>query len=41
MKNFAASANPNVIELRPRMLGKDLDFVIQKTLNVMKKETLA
>ncbi len=36
MKAFAAGANREVIEKGSVMLGKDLDFVIQETINGMK-----
>jgi putative nucleotidyltransferase with HDIG domain len=36
MKNFAAGANREVIEKGAVMMGKDLDFIIQETINGMK-----
>jgi predicted hydrolase (HD superfamily) len=37
MKNFAAGANREVIEKGAAMMGKTLDFVIEETLNGMRK----
>ena len=37
LKNFAAGANREVIEKGAVMMGKDLDFIIQETINGMKK----
>jgi len=37
LKNFAAGANREVIEKGAAMMGKDLDFIIQETINGMKK----
>jgi putative nucleotidyltransferase with HDIG domain len=36
MKNFAAGANREVIEKGAIMIGQDLDFIIQETINGMK-----
>jgi predicted hydrolase (HD superfamily) len=36
MKNFAAGANREVIERGAAMMGKDLDYIIQETINGMK-----
>jgi len=36
MRNFAAGANREVIERGSAMMGRDLDFVIQETINGMK-----
>jgi predicted hydrolase (HD superfamily) len=36
LKNFAAGANREVIEKGAIMMGKDLDFIIQETINGMK-----
>jgi predicted hydrolase (HD superfamily) len=36
LKNFAAGANREVIERGAAMVGKDLDFIIQETINGMK-----
>ncbi len=36
LKNFAAGANREVIEKGAAMMGKDLDFIIQETINGMK-----
>jgi predicted hydrolase (HD superfamily) len=36
MKNFAAGANREVIEQGAAMMGKDLHFVIQETINGMR-----
>jgi predicted hydrolase (HD superfamily) len=36
LRNFAAGANREVIERGAAMMGKDLDFVIQETINGMK-----
>lgn len=35
MKNFAAGANREVIERGAAMMGKDLDYIIQETINGM------
>jgi len=37
LKNFAAGANREVIEKGAAMVGKDLDFIIQETINGMKQ----
>jgi predicted hydrolase (HD superfamily) len=36
LKNFAAGANREVIEKGAVMVGKDLDYIIQETINGMK-----
>jgi predicted hydrolase (HD superfamily) len=36
LKNFAAGANREVIEKGAAMMGEDLDFIIQETINGMK-----
>jgi putative nucleotidyltransferase with HDIG domain len=36
MKNFAAGASREVIERGAAMMGKDLDYIIQETINGMK-----
>lgn len=36
MKNFAAGANREVIERGAAMLGKELDFILQETINGMR-----
>lgn len=36
MKNFAAGANREIIEKGAVMMGKDLDFVIQESINGLK-----
>jgi predicted hydrolase (HD superfamily) len=36
LKNFAAGANREVIEKGAAMMGKDLDFIIQETINGMR-----
>jgi predicted hydrolase (HD superfamily) len=36
LKNFAAGANREIIEKGAAMTGKDLDFIIQETINGMK-----
>jgi len=36
LKNFAAGANREVIEKGANMMGRDLDFIIQETINGMK-----
>jgi putative nucleotidyltransferase with HDIG domain len=37
LKNFAAGANRDVIEKGALMMGRDLDFIIQETINGMKR----
>jgi predicted hydrolase (HD superfamily) len=36
LKNFAAGANREIIEKGAAMLGKDLDFIIQESINGMR-----
>jgi predicted hydrolase (HD superfamily) len=36
MKNFAAGANRDIIEKGAEMLGLELDYIIQETINGMK-----
>jgi len=37
LRNFAAGANREVIEKGASMMGKDLEYVVQETINGMKK----
>jgi predicted hydrolase (HD superfamily) len=37
MRNFAAGANREVIEKGASMMGRDLEYVVQETINGMKK----